>query len=152
HKSGKSLSYGALANKAAALPVPDDKSIALKDRKDYKLLGTRVRGVDNSAIVTGKPLHGIDQQLPGMLYAGYAKCPATGGTDRTANLNEVKALPGVKDVFVIEGTGKPSEVMPGVAIIATSTYAAFAARKKLQVEWDESSASKDSWTDFNKQA
>ena len=51
-----------------------------------------------------------------------------------------------KFYFVVEGTGKPTEVMPGVAIVAKSTYAAFAARRKLKVTWDESSASKDSWT------
>ncbi len=51
----------------------------------------------------------------------------------------MKRLPGVRDAFVIEGTGKPTEVMPGVAIVADTTWAAFEARKKLRVEWDESS-------------
>jgi isoquinoline 1-oxidoreductase beta subunit len=81
-----------------------------------------------------------------MVYANYTKCPAVGGKVASANLDEVKKLPGVIDAFVIEGTGKPTEVMPGVAILATSTYAAIAARRKLKVNWDESSASKDSWS------
>jgi isoquinoline 1-oxidoreductase beta subunit len=144
--SGRHLSYAQLANKAAELPVPDEKSVVLKTRKDYKLLGTRVPGVDNRKIVAGEPLFGIDQVLPGMLYAAYQKCPATGGRVRDANLAEIRALPGVKEAFILEGNGRVTEVMPGVAIVATSTWAAFSARRQLKVSWDETNASKDSWS------
>ena len=143
---GSRLGYGELANKAAALPVPDGNTIALKERKDWKLLGTRVTGVDNHALVTGQPLFGIDQKVPGMLYATYDKCPATGGSVRQANLDEIRSLPGVRDAFVLEGNGQVTELMPGVAIVATSTWAAFSAKRQLRVTWDESGASKDSWS------
>jgi isoquinoline 1-oxidoreductase subunit beta len=147
HKqSGRKLGYGELAVKAAALPVPDEKSLALKDRKDFKLLGKRIGGVDNPLLVTGKPLFGIDQVVPGMQYAVFEKCPAVGGKVSEANLDEIKKLPGVTNAFVVEGTGKPTEVMPGVAILANSTWAAISARRQLKVTWDESTASKDSWT------
>ncbi len=147
HKaSNRRLGYGELSVKAAALPVPDEKSLKLKDRKDYKLLGNRVTGVDNVRIVTGQPLFGIDQVVPGMQYAVFEKCPAVGGKVGETNLEEIRKLPGVTHAFVVQGTGKPTEVMPGVAILATSTYAAFAARRKLKVSWDESGASKDSWS------
>ena len=144
--SGKHLTYGELATKAAALPAPDEKSLKLKDRKDFKLLGSRVGGVDNLSVVTGRPLFGIDQVVPNMQYAVFEKCPAVGGKVKSANLDEIKALSGVKNAFVVEGTGKPTEVMPGVAIIATSTWAAISAKRKLKIEWDESGASKDSWS------
>ncbi len=144
-KSKRELGYGELAGRAAALPVPDENRLRLKERKDYTLLGTRVTGVDNPALVSGKPLFGIDVVVPGMLYAVFEKCPAVGGTVIEANLDEVKALSGVKDAFAIEGNGNVSEVMPGIAIVATSTWAAFSARRKLRVRWDESKASKDSW-------
>lgn len=143
---GSRLGYGELASKAAALPVPDGNTIALKERKDWKLLGTRVTGVDNHALVTGQPLFGIDQKVPGMLYATYDKCPATGGSVRQANLDEIRSLPGVRDAFVLEGNGQVAELMPGVAIVATSTWAAFSAKRQLRVTWDESGASKDSWS------
>jgi isoquinoline 1-oxidoreductase beta subunit len=141
--SGHKLSYGALASKASRQAVPDVASVPLKERKDYRLLGTRVTGVDNLQVVTGKPLFGIDVRLPGMLYANYTKCPAVGGKVSSANLAEVKAITGVKDAFVLEGNGRPEEVMPGVAVIATSTWGAFNAKKMLQIKWDESQASKD---------
>ena len=144
--SGHTLSYGALAKAASAEPVPDATKVPLKTRADYKLLGKRFTGVDNSKIVTGQPLFGIDVQMPGMLYANYTKCPAVGGKVKSANLDEIKKMPGVVDAFVLEGTGNPSEVMPGVAIIAKSTWETFKAKAALKVDWDESAASKDSLT------
>lgn len=144
--SGRKLSYGAVANAAASQPVPDAASLPLKARADYKLLGKRFTGVDNRKVVTGQPLFGIDVQMPGMLYANYTKCPAVGGKVKSANLDAIKKLPGVVDAFVLEGTGNPAEVMPGVAIITKSTWEAFKAKAALKVDWDESAASKDSLT------
>jgi len=153
HKgSGKSLSYGELVEAAARQPVPDPASIKLKTRDEYRLLGQRKGGVDNEKLVTGQPLFGIDQVLPGMLYASYTKCPATGGRVHSANLDEVRKLPGVRAAFVLQGNDTVSELMPGVAILATSTWAAMSARKQLKVEWDESEASTDSWSGLVKQA
>jgi isoquinoline 1-oxidoreductase beta subunit len=148
----QSLGYAELAGAAAELPVPDADSLKLKERNEYTLLGTRISGVDNEAIVTGKPLFGIDTRLPGMQYATFAKCPAWGGTVISANLDEIKQLPGVSDAFILEGNHKQDlgrrgmPVMPGVAIVATSTWAALQASTQLKVEWDETDAAKDSIT------
>lgn len=150
--SGRKLSYGALAPAAARLPVPDAKSLTLKARQDFKLLGTRVSQVDSEPLVTGKPLFGIDVRLPGMVYANFTKCPAVGGKVASANLDQVKALPGVKDAFVVEGNGTVTESMPGVAVIAASTWQAFNAKKALRINWDESQASKDNSTQAAAQA
>jgi isoquinoline 1-oxidoreductase beta subunit len=119
-----------------------------KDPKDYTLHGTRVPQFDSKTIVTGGPLFGIDVKLPGMLYAVYEKCPAFGGKVLSANLDQIKALPGVKDAFVIEGNGKVKELVPGVAIVAESTWAAFSARKQLKVTWDEGKVATQSWETF----
>lgn len=151
-RSGRRLGYGELANKAAALPVPDPKSLTLKKRADYKLLGTRVTGVDNYKLVTGQPLFGIDQVVPDMLYATYTKCPAPGGRVGQANLDEIRSLPGVKHAFVLQGNGQLAELRPGVAIVANSTWAAISAKGKLRVTWDESEAAKDSWSGAVKRA
>jgi isoquinoline 1-oxidoreductase beta subunit len=148
----RKLGYGALAAKAATQPVPDAAAVKLKERSEYRLLGKWYTGVDNHKVVTGQPLFGIDQQLPGLKIAVFEKCPAVGGKVKSANLEAIKKLPGVRDAFVIEGNGKPTEVMPGVAIVADTTWAAFEARKQLRVEWDESTASKDSWSGFVKRA
>ncbi len=150
--SNKRASYGQLADLAAAVPVPAESSLTLKKREEFKLLGTRVSGVDNPQIVTGQPLFGIDQQLPGMLYAAYEKCPAHGGKVKSANIDDIKKLPGVKDCFVVEGTSEATSGYPGVAVIATSTWAAFKAKKMLRVEWDEATAAKDNLVQLTAQA
>ena len=150
--SGKSGTYGSFANAAAKMPVPDVKTLKLKERSEYKLIGKRYRGVDDPKVVTGQPLFGIDVQRPGMVYANYTKCPAAGGKVASFNMDEIKAQPGVLDAFALEGTGLPSEVMPGVAIIAKDTWSAFQAKNKLKVNWDLSEASKDSTAAFSAQA
>jgi isoquinoline 1-oxidoreductase beta subunit len=152
HTSGKSLKYGQLVAKAATLPVPAKEDVKLKDPKDYKLLGKRIPQVDSVKIATGQSLFGIDVKLPGMLYAVYEKCPAFGGKVVNANLDQIKALPGVKDAFVIEGNGKVKELVPGVAIVAESTWAAMSARKQLKVTWDEGKVANESWDSFVAQA
>jgi isoquinoline 1-oxidoreductase beta subunit len=137
--TGRSLTYGQLATKAATLPIPDEKTVRLKKEGEFRVMGSRVGGVDNPAIVTGQRLFGIDQKLPGMVYAAYEKCPVYGGKVVSANTERIKKLPGVLDCFVLEGTDNVTGLAPGVAIIASSTWAAFSAKKLLQVEWDESS-------------
>jgi isoquinoline 1-oxidoreductase subunit beta len=150
--SGRSATYGSLAGAAAKMPVPDPKSLKLKARADYRLIGKRYRGVDDPKVVTGQPLFGIDVQLPGMVYANFTKCPAAGGKVRSFNLDAIKALPGVLDAFAIDGTGLMVEVMPGVAIIARDTWSAFQAKNKLDIDWDLTHASTDSTSHFSAEA
>ena len=101
------LRYTELADEAAALPVPDPETVTLKPFEDFRLLGRRVTGVDNAALVRGQPLFGIDQDVPGMKFAVYEKCDATGGRVKSANLDEVRQLPGVVDAFVLRDSKEP---------------------------------------------
>jgi isoquinoline 1-oxidoreductase beta subunit len=152
--SGRSATYGELAALAATLPVPAAASVTLKPKSAFRLLGKRITGVDNEKIVRGEPLFGIDQSVPGMVYATFAKAPAIGARAVSANLDAVRALPGVKDAFVLAQQGDPITFdlggapasLSGVAIVATSTWNALQAKRALQVQWDESAASRDSWT------
>jgi isoquinoline 1-oxidoreductase beta subunit len=141
-KSGRSLAYGALASKAAGMPVPDLATVTLKDPKSFKIIGRRIPGVDNAHVVTGQPVFGIDVTVPGMLYAVFQKCPVFGGKVVRANIDAVKKLPGVHDVFIVKASeanrsGDPQGLNDGVAIVAMSWWAASRAREKLEVIWDE---------------
>jgi isoquinoline 1-oxidoreductase subunit beta len=147
-KSGRKLGYGALAEKAAALPAPDLASVRLKEPKDFKIIGQPLPGVDDPLVVAGKPLFGIDVAVPGMLYAMFQKCPVFGGKVASANTDAIKSLPGVRAAFVVEGGDNPQGLVGGVAIVANSWWAASAARDKLQVTWNEGPARTQSSAGF----
>jgi len=149
--SGRSADYAALRGTAAELPVPDVADLQLKSRpEEFKLLGTFVPGVDNPKILTGQPLFGCDTRLEGMLYAVYEKCPTFGGKVRQANVDEIRALPGVTHAFVVMGTDNLEGLLPGVAIVAGTWWEAHQARKQLSVDWTTGHA--DSSAEYDRQA
>jgi isoquinoline 1-oxidoreductase beta subunit len=157
--SGRSAGYGELAAKAAELPAPALSTVKLKDPKDYRIIGHSQPGVDTHAIVTGKPLFGIDVEVPGMLYAAIEKAPVFAGKVKTANIEQIKALPGVRHVLVINGGIVPAAytpwepgMEPGIAIVADSWWQAQQARKQLKVDWDLGPAAAQSSEGFKKRA
>ncbi len=145
HTSGQYRTFGQLATLAAKQEAPPVDELTFREREDYRILGTAVSNVDNLAITTGLALFGIDTRVPDMLYAAYEKCPAIGGEVVSANIDEIKAMPGVVDAFVVKGNGDVQQLLDGIAIVGRSTWDVFRAKRALQVRWNESKASKDSW-------
>lgn len=133
--SGRTLPYGEVAAAAAALPVPKDAP--LKNPADYSIIGRRIGGVDTPKIVTGQPLYGLDAHVDGMLYAVIEKCPVHGGRPVQVDSAAALAVPGVQRVITIAGAANPTHLKPGVAVVATSTWAAIKGRAVLRVTWDE---------------
>jgi isoquinoline 1-oxidoreductase beta subunit len=125
HASGKKLTYGELASRAATMNVPN--ALRLKDPKDFKILGKRFKKLDTPSKVNGTAKYGIDIRVPGMLFASIERCPVFGGKVASFDAANAKAVPGVREIVQIDS---------GVAVVATSTWAAFKGRKALSVRWD----------------
>ena len=94
--SKREARYGALAARAATLTVPRD--VPLKDPSRYRLIGTRVNGIDNHKVVTGQPLFGIDVRLPNMKFAAIAKCPVFNGRPVKFDATKARQVAGVRDM------------------------------------------------------
>jgi isoquinoline 1-oxidoreductase beta subunit len=150
--SKRSLSYGRLASRAATLPAPDLAQVTLKDPKNFKIIGKSQPGIDSPLVVTGKPLFGIDVALPQMLHAVFVKSPVFGGTVVSANLDAVKARPGVRDAFVVKGGPVFNGLAGGVAIVGTNWWLVDKAREALEVVWNEGATAGQSTESFAKQA
>jgi isoquinoline 1-oxidoreductase subunit beta len=120
------LSYGALATKAATLPVPQD--VPLKEPKDWTIIGARVPRLDTPAKVDGSAQFGIDVRVPGMLVAVVARCPVFGGKVARFDATKAQAVPGVRQVV---------QISSGVAVVATGYWPALQGRNALDVTWDE---------------
>jgi len=150
--SGRRIAYGDLIAVAATLPVPDPKTVALKEPKDYRIIGTAQRQVDQAAIVTGQPLFGIDVRLPGMLYATFQKAPAYGAKLAGADIATQKAAKGVHDVYLIDGPTDPQGAVSGIAVVAGTWWAAQKARLALQATWADGPSRSQSSEHFHAQA
>jgi isoquinoline 1-oxidoreductase beta subunit len=150
-RSGKAAHYKDLVAAASLLSVPDEADVRLKAPEQYRLLGQRISNASAEGIATGEPIFGIDAQIDGMVYASFVKCPSIGGVAKSANLEVIKALPGIIDAFILDGTPGPYNfniresyaIQSGVAIVGKDTWSTFKARETLKVDWDLSTASRD---------
>jgi isoquinoline 1-oxidoreductase beta subunit len=133
--SNRQATFGDLAAKAAIQPVPD--KVALKDPKDFKLIGQKLPRVDIPGKTNGTAQFTIDVTFPNMLVAVLQRPPLFGATVKSFDPTATKAVPGVVEVL---------QVPRGVAVVAKSFWAAKLGRDALKVEWDDSKAEKRSTT------
>jgi isoquinoline 1-oxidoreductase subunit beta len=124
--TGRRLSYGALVDRAAILPVP--RNVPLKSPNDFKLIGTPVKRLDTPDKVDGTAQFGIDVRLPGMKFAAVAACPVFGGKLASVDDAKTKALPGVLQVVRLDDA---------VAVVADTTWVAKQGLAALDIRWDE---------------
>ena len=150
--TGRKASYGSLAGQCAGLPTPDPKTIPLKDPKTYKIIGHPKAQYDVAKIVKGEPLFGIDVRVPGMLYATFEKAPVFGAKVASADLDAARAVKGVRKAFVVDGGTDLSGLLPGVAVVADTWWAARKGRNALKTQWADHPTAKQSTAGFDRRA
>lgn len=121
----RKLSYGELATDASQLTVPTN--VKLKEIKDFKLIGSSIRNVDNPKIITGKPLFGLDFYREGMLFAMLQR-PAFGYKLKSVNSAAAKAMSGIVDIVTFDNN---------VAVVGKSTWQVKKAKDALKIEWEK---------------
>ena len=124
--SNRRLSFGALADSAAAIAPPAD--VPLKDPSQFKLIGKSIRRLDTPSKVNGSAQFGIDAKVPGMLTAVIARPPVFGAKPGRIDERNAKQIAGVKAVVPVQA---------GVAVVADGFWPAKLGRDALQIEWDE---------------
>jgi isoquinoline 1-oxidoreductase subunit beta len=126
--SGRTLSYGKVANAAAKVTPPDATKVTLKDPKDWKLAGKRLARLDTVEKVTGKQIYGSDLKMPGMLNAAIKDCPVFGGKLKSFDAAAIEKRPGIKKVLRVGDSA--------VAVVADTWWRAKSALDVLPIVWD----------------
>lgn len=121
----KKASYGELASKAVDITIPEE--VALKDPKDFKIIGKSKTNVDLEDIVTGKPLFGLDYKKEGMQYAVVLRPPAFGAKLKSFDDSDSRKVNGVSNVI---------QFGDKIAVLANNTWAALKGKKALKADWD----------------
>jgi isoquinoline 1-oxidoreductase subunit beta len=145
------LTYGELVTDATKLPIPDFKTVPLKNSSEFTIVGHDTRRFESREKATGAAIFGLDSRVPGMQYAVIARCPVFGGKVKSFDAVKAKAVPGVRDVFAIDPVAQGAFTAGGVAVLADNSWAAIQGRKALQINWDEGPAASESSASLHQQ-
>ena len=146
--SGRRATYGELAAQAARLPLPE--KVTLKEARDYTLIGRATAQLATPALVAGREPFGLDTRIPGMRFASIERAPVLGARLVSIDERAAHAVRGVTHVVSLEAAGLSGfgdnnpPPANGVAVVATSTWAALQGRRALQLGWSEGAAEEDS--------
>jgi isoquinoline 1-oxidoreductase subunit beta len=145
------LTYGELVSDASKLPIPDFKTVPLKNSSEFTIVGHDTRRFEGRDKATGAAKFGLDSRVPGMQFAVIARCPVFGGKVKTFDATKAKAVPGVRDVFAIDPVAQGAFTAGGIAVLADNSWAAIQGRKALQITWDEGPAVSESSASLRQQ-
>ena len=143
--SGNSMAYEELLQEAVKIAVPEEAP--LKEPDDFTIIGTARPNDHGQAIVTGRPLFGIDQNIDGMVYASILKCPYYKGKLKSFDDSAARKVSGVIDIFPMENAefggyiveGNNPNFVNGIAVVGTNTWSCFKAKSLITAEWEKAS-------------
>jgi len=139
--SGKTISYGALAEDASKIAPPQNPK--LKELKDFTIIGTSPARKDIPSKTNGEAVFGLDCTVKGMLYASIERSPVFLGRLISFDDTKARAVKGVRYVLKTQRNvwGHTRE---GVAVVADTYWAAVQGRNALEVKWDNGDL--ESWS------
>jgi isoquinoline 1-oxidoreductase beta subunit len=155
--TGRRLRYGDVVEAASKLTATELSEVRLKTPKEFRIAGKSMPRVDTPAKVDGSAIFGLDIRVPGMLFAVIARCPHFGGKVTSLDTSDAEAVPGVKAVFGVPSIGyvpaieRNLNVAGGIAVVATSTWAASQGRKALNLTWDKGAGASESTASLRQQ-
>ncbi len=124
--TGRTLSYGELAEDAATLRVPENP--VLKRPSEFRFIGKKMPRLDTPEKVLGKAVYGIDVRVPNMRFATVVHSPVFGGSVKSFDASRASGVDGVTDIVQIAG---------GVAVVAEHTWGAFSGARALDIVWNQ---------------
>ena len=138
-RSGRTVTYGLVAHRAALTPHPHPETITIKPPDQWTLMGTEQKNLDVPLKVTGQTVYGIDVRVPGMKWAAVKACPVYGGDVKRFDFNAVRQMPGVRSAvrFPIPDPAltRGRIFSGGIAVVADSWYQAKTAIDRMPIEW-----------------
>ncbi|MFT7668226.1 MAG: isoquinoline 1-oxidoreductase beta subunit [Planctomycetota bacterium] len=152
-ETGRSISYGDLVAEAAELAIPEREELKLKSIEERTYIGKNIPITDMDVILNGQSVFGIDARREGQLYAVIARSPVLGASPESVDSDAALKVPGVADVIELPTfKGAPLfQALGGVAVLASSTWAAIRGRDALEIKWGDSSHSGFDSAEFEKE-
>ncbi|TVZ57086.1 isoquinoline 1-oxidoreductase beta subunit [Lutibacter sp. Hel_I_33_5] len=133
----KKIFFGDLVDDAMKLEVPSAEDVTLKEVKDFKYIGKKLKSVDLKDFTHGTANYGIDIRIPNMKFAAIARCPVTFGTVKSYKKEDTMAIAGVENVVEMERVERPFGMLGGVAVVAGNTWSAIQGKRALEIEWNK---------------
>jgi isoquinoline 1-oxidoreductase beta subunit len=127
--TGRTVSFGSVAEAAGRLAPPAPADVPLKDPREWRLIGQPVPRLDTAMKVNGSQVYGMDLKLPGMVHAAIRACPVFGGKVSAVDSAEAERMPGVQRVLRVGDNA--------VAVVADTWWRAKTALDKVRITWDE---------------
>jgi isoquinoline 1-oxidoreductase beta subunit len=138
--SGRTTTYGQIADRAARTPHPNPETITIKSPDQWTLMGTEQKNLDVPAKVTGATVYGIDVKIPGMKWAAVKSCPVYGGSVKSYNFDAIRRMPGVRSAVQLPipdpALTRGRIFSGGVAVVADTWYQAKSALDRMPIEWE----------------